>query len=49
MGEYDRNKHVHALRSGNIYYIFGQVQWVMFVGVNVKMFKFLGHIFESVK
>ena len=37
--------HVHVRHSGNIYYIFGQVQWVMLVGVNfLVMFKFLGHI-----
>ena len=40
-----RNKHVHVRRSGNIYYIFGQVQWVMSIGVNFSvMFKFFGHI-----
>ena len=37
--------HVHVLCSGNIYYIFGQVQWVMLIGVNfLVMFKFFGHI-----
>ena len=36
---------VHVRCSGNIYYIFGQVQWVMFIGVNFSvMFKFFGHI-----
>ena len=34
-----------CLSSGNIYYIFGQVQRVIFVSVNfLVMFKFLGHI-----
>ena len=50
-GEYYRNKLISViftcsvLCSGNIYYIFGQVQQVMFVGVNfLVMFKFFGHI-----
>ena len=34
-----------CVSSGNIYYIFGKVQWVMFVSVNFSvMFKFFGHI-----
>ena len=56
MDEYDRKyiyfqsyTHVHVHCSGNIYYIFGQVQWVMFIGMNFSvMFKFFGHL-ESVK
>ena len=50
MGENNRNNfwsytHIHICRSGNIYYISGQVQWVMFIGVNFSvMFKFSCHI-----
>ena len=39
------NTHIHVRRSGNFYYIFGQVQWVMFIGVNFSVkFKFFRHI-----